>query len=947
MSHFRYFLLSLLLIFYSGKFLTAQVNRDTCFKKSDTCILFMNRGENTLSISSQIATVGKDQLSQVYSLNMLSLLSDKMSGIDIQTSTAGNSASSVFFLRGERNLISGNQPVFIVDGIPIISSLSSFIGFDYGNLINDWNVDDIESVSVLKGGQAASMPVNMSGNGFVVVQTSKASEEGFHVNYVFSALQKRIADYPDYQNSYGQGYNGEFNYYDGLGGGTYDDYEISWGPKLDGQLISQFDGPSTGLVNGQFLQVRGGDTWARQQDTVQGIYYPIETTPWVAQPDNMKNFFQTAFTLSNNLGLSWANKNGGLRLSYTNVRADDIMPESSFQKNTIGSNFNYTFFDRIKVFGSFQNSIIKDKNILISEESYQDNPMMFFARMGRQVNTISLKKYWQAGQENSKQFNFIDSYLNNPYFVANEQNAPIERHNLFGSYGVSFIIAKGFTFNYNGGLNKVEADGKKYAVVGNIDAFAASIKNESLEQSILRNTFLIDYSFNLLEKHYFNTFAGISFEKFNGHDLYTQSSIPWPEESIKEIKTNGSFIGISYLVNNTWSARIRLNKDKYKSFDNLSSPLFYAVSGGVEINRLLQLPKVISTFSVQSGYSKRGLNDNSIINPFIISDIQNTISSLGEYTASLDMGIFDDRILAQIQYYTSKTKNGLLYVSVSTNGGYGSKIINTASVKNSGFELNLELIPVNSQKVLWKTEVSLFKNIGEVEDFGNGLTSQHQYSESINIVNEVGQPMSNLYGISFERFEGKVIYKNGLPQRSNTVELLGNANPDYIIYVSNSIKINKKIAISMNLEFSKGGSYYSPFYSDGTSAGTLANTADRENGIIGDGVKWDEATDTYVTNDINVSAQKYYMRMYQIHEYSIMDATFLKLKELSVSYPFILKQKVKIICSLFGQNLYTWSANKDYNNNNLIYYNNLFYRGVNNYNLPETYVLGLKIQVHV
>lgn len=907
----------------------------------------MNRGENTLSISSQIATVGKDQLSQVYSLNMLSLLSDKMSGIEIQTSTAGNSASSVFFLRGERNLISGNQPVFIVDGIPIISSLSSFIGFDYGNLINDWNVDEIESVSVLKGGQAASMPVNMSGNGFVVVQTSKASEEGFHVNYVFSALQKRIADYPDYQNSYGQGYNGEFNYYDGFGGGTYDDYEISWGPKLDGQLISQFDGPSTGLVNGQFLQVRGGDTWARQQDTVQGIYYPIETTPWVAQPDNMKNFFQTAFTLSNNLGLSWANKNGGLRLSYTNVRADDIMPESSFQKNTIGSNFNYTFFDRIKVFGSFQNSIIKDKNILISEESYQDNPMMFFARMGRQVNTISLKKYWQAGQENSKQFNFIDSYLNNPYFVANEQNAPIERHNLFGSYGVSFIIAKGFTFNYNGGLNKVEADGKKYAVVGNIDAFAASIKNESLEQSILRNTFLIDYSFNLLEKHYFNTFAGISFEKFNGHDLYTQSSIPWPEESIKEIKTNGSFIGISYLVNNTWSARIRLNKDKYKSFDNLSSPLFYAVSGGVEINRLLQLPKVISTFSVQSGYSKRGLNDNSIINPFIISDIQNTISSLGEYTASLDMGIFDDRILAQIQYYTSKTKNGLLYVSVSTNGGYGSKIINTASVKNSGFELNLELIPVNSQKVLWKTEVSLFKNIGEVEDFGNGLTSQHQYSESINIVNEVGQPMSNLYGISFERFEGKVIYKNGLPQRSNTVELLGNANPDYIIYVSNSIKINKKIAISMNLEFSKGGSYYSPFYSDGTSAGTLANTADRENGLIGDGVKWDEATDTYVTNDINVSAQKYYMRMYQIHEYSIMDATFLKLKELSVSYPFILKQKVKIICSLFGQNLYTWSANKDYNNNNLIYYNNLFYRGVNNYNLPETYVLGLKIQVHV
>lgn len=916
-------------MFYSGKSLTAQVNRDTCTKKNDTCVLFMNRGENTSSISSQIATTGKDELREVYSLNMLSLLSGKMNGVEIKTSTAGNSASSVFFIRGERNLISGNQPVFIVDGIPIINSFPSYIGFDYGNLINDWNVDDIESVSVLKGGQAASIPVNMSGNGVVVVQTKQATEAGFHVNYVFSALLKRIADYPDFQNSYGQGINGEFNYYDGLGGGTYDDMDVNWGPKLDGQLISQFDGPSTGLVNGQFLQVRGGDTWARQKDAEQGIYYPIESTPWIAQPDNMKNFFQTAFTLSNNLGLSWANKNGGLRLSYTNVRSEDIIPESNFQKNTLSSNLNYTFFNRIKVFGSFQNSILIDKNVLNSAEPYEDNPMTFFAWMGRQVNTNSLKQYWQTGQENLKQFNYINKYYNNPYFNAIEQNSPVERQNLFGSYGVNLIIAKGFTFNYTGGLNKAETDGKKNFVDGNINGYPLPIQHESLEQSILRNSFLIDYSFNLHEKHYFSAFAGIYSEKFNEHNLSTRPAT----ESTSEIKTKGSFLGISYVGNKIWSARARLNKVKYKSFDDLSSPLFYAVSGGVEINRLLQLPEVISAFSLQSGYSERGFN--------------NTISTVGEYTVSLDLGIFNNRILTQIQFYTSKTKNGLITVPTSSSGGFGSKIANTASVKNSGLELKLEIIPVHLQKVFWKAAISFFKNVSKVEDLGSSMISQYQYNKSIIIASEIGQPMGNLLGQTFERFEGKVIYSNGFPQSLNSDELLGNANPDYIVYVCNSIKINKKIAISMNFEFSKGGLYYSPFYRDGTFAGTLANTEDRHSGIVGDGVKWDESKGTYVTNDINVSAEHYFGTMYHIREYSMMDATYFKLKELSVSYPFVLKQKVKIISSLFGQNLYTWSANKDYNNSNLVFANNLFYRGVNNYNLPETYVLGLKVQIHI
>jgi len=930
MSHIKYLTLLLFIINYSGKQLLAQVNQDTCSKKYDSCALFMDRRENTLSISSQFGRVEKDQLSKGYSLNMLSELSGKINGVEIRTFTRGNSASSVIFMHGERNLISGNQPVFIVDGVPVISKFSSPLGFDYGNMLNDWNIDDIESITILKGGQAASIPVSMSGNGAVVVRTRNASEEGFHVDYSFSALQKRIADYPDFQNEYGQGYTGEFGYSDGLGGGVYDGDDLSWGPKLNGQLISQFDGLSQGWVNGQLLQVRGGDIWARQQAALLGFDNYIEPTTWVAQPDNVKNFFQTAFALSNNLGLSWANKIGGVRFAYTNVRADDILPESRFQKNNLLLNYNYTFLNRIKVFGSFQNSNLKDKNVLNATDKHMNSPMIFFTWMGRQVNTDNLKKYWQAGQDNMMQFNYIGIYYNNPYFVLKEQSAPVERNNIFGSYGVNLDIAKGFSLNYLGGFNTISVEGVKKIAEGNIGRNPVFSQSENLEQSISRHSLLLDYSLTLWKTHRFNSFAGVYFEKFKSHELYTLSQQNFGEAS-SEIKTHGSFWGISYVANNAWSIRVRLNQDKYNYSVKVNSPIYYAVSGGVEINRLLHLPDVLSTLNMQTGYSKRGLN---------------SISTVGEYTVSANLGMFNDRIISHINYYSSKTKDGLLLVTISWSGGFGTDIANTASVKNSGYELSLDIIPVHSQTVCWKAAVSFYKNINEIVELDKGIINQQQYSKGVSVLNEVGQPMGNIFGRKFKRFEGQVIFKNGLPEMTEHEELLGNVNPDYLIYISNSITI-KKLTILLDFEFSKGGEYYSPFYSTGTFAGNLANTADRENGIVGDGVKWDDLNGNFVTNNVNVSAQDYFMNLYNIDEYSIMDATFLKLKEINISYHFILKQKVKMVCSIFGQNLFTWSGNKDYNNGNLLYSENMYYRGINNYNLPETYILGIKFQLHI
>jgi hypothetical protein len=944
MIPFKYLVLPLFLVLVFPATLSAQVNADTTLRNLDSCELLRNRSENILSIRSQIVTINANTLSAGSSLNILNALSGKMSGVDIRTATSGNSASSTFFIRGERNLITDNQPLFIVDGFPITRQLNSILGFDFGNMVNDWNLDDIESVTILKGGQAASLFGDKSGNSVVIIQTKKASTTGFHVDYSTSFLMRKIADYPEFQNSYGQGYNGEFTYVDGVGGGMYDESDGSWGPRLNGQLITQFDGPSTGFINGQVQQVRGGDTWSRQQADIYGIDNKIEPTPWVAQPDNLKDYFQPSFTLANNLALSWASSQGGLRLAYTNVWADDVTPNTRLLKNTLNGNFNYSVFKRVKLFGSFQNTKLNEKNVIISADPFQDNPMLFFTWMGRQVNTNSLKRYWQAGQENNEQFNYVGNYANNPWFTAFENDAPIVRKNFFGTYGVKFELAKGISLSYTGGFNKIDASADKNVAQGSFPGYPVYTKNEELMQSVSRHSFLADYNLTLSQKHCFNAFGGLYLENKKGHELYTLSKGIYGE-TITNPNTNGYFGGLSYIGNNAFSARVTFSQDISKLIGKISTPVFYSVSAGVEINRIVHLPKFISTLSVQSGYSSRGLNEMHIQNFSGFPPGQNSYSTVGEYTLSADMGIFNNRISWHGNYYNSRTHNGLLFVSVATNSGYESKVVNTASVKNTGYELSLDIIPVQSPAINWKVSVLYFKNKNEVIELANGNSLRH-FSENVEMFSEKGQPMGNLYGSKYKRHDGQVIYKNGLPQTSNRSELLGNVNPDYMIFITNSLSVYKFL-VSVNIEYSKGGIYYSSFYSNGTVAGTLANTANREDGVVGEGVKWDEATDSYIQNDVNVLAQKYFVHLYRIDEYSIMDATYVKLKEINIAYSFTLKQNLRMTCSIFGQNLITWSGGKDYQNGNLFYYNNMYYKGLNSFNLPETYGLGMKIQLHI
>ena len=402
-----------------------QINaheNDSILSITDSSALFLNNIENINSIYSEIEIVTEKEFEHLYSVNFLSTLKGKMNGVEVQTGTWGNNASSVFFIRGEKSINSSNQPLIVIDGIPITNQISSEYGFDFGNLANDWNIDDIESVSVLKGGQAASLYGNQAGNGAIIIRTKKAKEKGLHIDFNISFVASQIADFPEFQNSYGQGDTSQFEYFDGLGGGINDDVDYNWGPRLDvGLMIPQFDGSATGYINGEIVTVRGGDTWAREQATLNGIDSYITPTPWVSHPDNMKDYFKTAMTYANNIGISWVNKYGGIRVSYTNVQADNVTPNSKLIKNTISTNLSYTFFDRLNIFGTINNTALEQTNLIVPGGRTNLNPMVIFPLLGRQVDMNSLKDYWQAGQESIQpdtdieHFNHIYKKVNNPW----------------------------------------------------------------------------------------------------------------------------------------------------------------------------------------------------------------------------------------------------------------------------------------------------------------------------------------------------------------------------------------------------------------------------------------------------------------------------------------------------------------------------------------------------
>jgi TonB-dependent SusC/RagA subfamily outer membrane receptor len=596
MKNLRSYCLTFILLFASEYSLVAQ-QIEPVPHSSDSLIIFLNKVESVKAIKGEIGYLPKNELEKINNLHLTGAISGKISGVDTRSVSNGNMNSLIFNMRGTKNPFLNNQPIYVVDGIPVTAVLPSAIGIDMGDLINDWCLDDIESISILKSGEAAALYGNRAGNGVIVIKTRKAEKAGFHVDFSSSIQLRKIGDSPDFQNKYGQGYNGEFSYVDGSGGGIHEG-DASWGPPLDGRLIPQFDGPATGWVNDQSVTVRGGDIYARDDAAMHGIDNSITPTPWIAHPDNVKNFFETSSAFANHIGLSWALKKAGVRFSYRNVRADDILPGNSrYAAHTLGGSLNYAITKSLSVFYTFNFNKTKDDKLYVTSTDNSYNPMYYFAWMSRQVNTESMKNYWQAGKQNIEQYSYQYLYKDNPWLISNENSTEITRKNLFGSFGFTLKPLKGFTINYLGGINLVnsESNQKLYSVP--LGAILWKTGNESNELNTSNHTLYADYKLSVSRKNELSSFVSAYTAKSYFHNYYLYET-SYSDETTVESESRGFSGGLNYERNSMLSVRLALSKDRYNDFSTIRSPLFYSLSFNAELNKILHFPELISTCTV-------------------------------------------------------------------------------------------------------------------------------------------------------------------------------------------------------------------------------------------------------------------------------------------------------------------------------------------------------------
>ncbi|TFH46572.1 MAG: SusC/RagA family TonB-linked outer membrane protein, partial [Bacteroidia bacterium] len=400
--------------------------------------LGISREKKALGYSVQ--DLGGENLEKAKVSNIVNAFQGKLSGVQISNTDGGVASGVRILIRGVNSLsASGNtQPLFVVDGVPISNATTdagAYGGKDYGNMASDINPADVENISVLKGASAAALYGSRAVNGVVLITTksgkSRRGQSGLGVSIEENIMWENPLVLPKFQNLYGQGGGGEFEYVDGNYGGINDGVDESWGPRLDaGLMIPQFDSP-----------------------------YDPETdirtaTPWISHPDNIKSFFEAGMKRTTNLAVAGATEKSNFRLSVSNQKISGILPNTDLTKNTIQLNGDMNVTDRITVGGSA--SYIMNKSDNIAENGYNaGNPMQSLMQwFGRQVDMDVLKEKWNENDpKTGLPFSWNHSYHNNPYWTLNKSTNSRNMDRMIGNMNFAWKFTDWMTFRAMAGTD--------------------------------------------------------------------------------------------------------------------------------------------------------------------------------------------------------------------------------------------------------------------------------------------------------------------------------------------------------------------------------------------------------------------------------------------------------------------------------------------------------------
>lgn len=954
-----------------------------------------------------VQTVNTKQMVQSQDPNLINNLNGKVAGVVITNGGAGVGSTSRIVIRGENSFSGTNQPLFVVDGVPInnetffnnaienSSNQGTWAETDWGNGAAEVNPNDISKVTVLKGSTAAALYGSRAANGAIVLTTQKGtSEKGLSgVTFNSTTTFETPLKLPHLQNEYGAGVNayplsGTPNTYSFVNGGGSSENNIpNWGLKFNPSTdVIQFDSPAG---NGY----QAGDLVARGVDP---SLVP-KATPWVGHSDHFKDFLQTGITTQNNLGFGGVSDHGSYRFGISQLYNRGLLPNTDLRRYGISLRANHNFSDKLTsdFFIDYINSSSDNRpNIGYGSESVM---YTFFGVYGMPINVDinSLKnKQWQKGRDQLNQFRYWNNH-DNPYVTLYDNTNSFNKNRVIGNASLKYTVDPHFDVMLRTGSDFYADNREGHRSFTSVRFPNGGFRTDNVNYFENNTDFLVSY--HKAPSKLFNANVSVGGNRFMQNITYSrdiantlispnlynfsnaQNQLPTLFQKLDKVVYSAyAFADLDY--KGLLFLNVTGRNDKSSTLPAGKNSFFYpSVSLSGVISDMVQMPSAISFLKVRASAAQVGRDAD----PYSIYNTYITNTPFGSYpltagspilantnlkpskTTTLEGGVearfLDNRLGIDATVYHSKTKDEVVQLPIPVSSGYTNAFVNGATIDNKGIELMLTIAPVRSKHaggLNWDMNFNFSRNVGKVLALPEGIntyvyaqvTQYDRYYRAIQYDAKVGQKIGNMYGNAFVRDpQGNIVYKNGVPQFTSTQNsLLGNYNPDFVLAWANNLTYR-----GFNLDFlwdlHKGGKFFSytelGVLSGGMSTQTLAG---RETGLIGKGVM-DDGTGKYVANNVKVDAATYYNAYYNAsnNEAFMYDATYLKLRELRLGYTFQhvfgLTSKAKLNLSFVGRNFLEFTKNKDVDPETLALRGSQILPGTEFLSIPSAKSLGFSL----
>lgn len=927
-----------------------QVKKDTIKNIDEVVVTALGIKRQDKSLGYVAEKVDAEVFENIQNNNWAQGLEGRVAGLKIQTAGAGPLGSARITLRGEKTFgLGGNYALIVVDGVPLSNSTTGTgtaaygagtggdLPVDLGDGLNSINPDDIESVTVLKGASAAALYGSRAANGALMITTKsgKSKNGKLKVSFNSSLSFDSVLKWPDYQYQYGQGT---------LAKNTAGEFFYSYGASADGV--------STGGTSSAFGPKFNGQSYFQYDPNLLG--QSAERQLWRPYEDNIKGFWETGVTSSNNVSVESSTDKTNFRASLTYLDNKWMMPNTGFNRFNGAISLDHKVTDKFRISTKFNYANTKSDNLPAT--GYNNQSISYFMIFQNpNVDLAWYKPIWKPGQEEIDQIHPFSSFIDNPYLIAYKMLNGVEKKLITGNISATYDFNKNFSLMLRSGIEMLDEERttkRPYSSANYLKGFYREqyIKNNEFNNDLLF-TFKKDYGkFNVganaggsirYNQYVMTDFRAEGLKVVGDYSLNNAIALitKAPKPNDQQMNSVYGLVSANYdnlifldvTARNDWSST--LNKDNRSFF-------YPSVSSSFILSDIFKLSSSnFNYWKLRASWAQVGLGGSpyQIDKYYTPSDFVGSVLTPSTYVtpnirpqentnieAGMDLSALKNRLSYNFTLYQNTTVDEILGVSTPVESGYTTRIINAGEIRNRGIEMSLNAIPVKSKNFSWNVSANWSMNRNKVISLPEEYTGDNYYTISTvagvlyyNAV--VGGSLGDLYGFKLVRnADGQVVYDatTGLPSRPDRVEKVGNAFPKWRAGFQNDFKI-KNWQISFSFDGQYGGMAYSQTHHKMSEQGKLENTLmgrDNPSGtIVGQGVVLNP-DGTYSPNTKAVGLAAYYGDYYRRAniETNTFDTSFIKLRDARIAYSFSKEviaplKLTELTLAVFGKNLWMWT----------------------------------------